>query len=26
VGGDGGQREGQFDAKAINEELKFQPP
>ena len=23
VGGDGGQREGQFDAKAINEELKF---
>jgi UBX domain-containing protein 11 len=26
VGGDGGQREGEFDAKAINEELKFQAP
>ena len=26
VGGDGGQREGQFDNQAIKEELKFQGP
>ena len=26
VGGEGGQREGQFDSAAINEELKFQAP
>ena len=26
VGGDGGQREGAFDAKQITEELKFQGP
>lgn len=26
VGGEGGQHEGQFDQKAINEELKFKAP
>lgn len=26
VGGEGGPHEGQFDQKAINEELKFQAP